>query len=79
MSITTSPRPASAGAMPAAKPARAFLCDVPMQPFVEPPAPARNPGPTLGYHRADEDPRPVDDRCPALPPPIDARRRWMSA
>jgi competence protein ComEC len=79
MSITTSPRPASAIAMPVAKPARAFLCDVPMQPFVEPPAAPRKPGPTLGYHRADDEPRPTDDRCPALPPPVDARRRWTSA
>ena len=79
MSITTSPRPASAVSVPIAKPARAFLCDVPLQPFVEPPAPRPSSGPTLGYHRSDEDPRPVDDRCPALPPPIDARRRWMSA
>ncbi len=79
MSITTSPRPATAVSVPIAKPARAFLCDVPMQPFVEPAMPARSPGLTLGYHRGDEEPRPIDDRCPALPPPIDVRRRWMSA
>jgi hypothetical protein len=78
MSITTSPRSASAVMVSPAKPASAFLCDVPIQPFVERPAPLSSPGSTLGYHRADEDPRPIDDRCPALPP-VDARRRWTLA
>jgi competence protein ComEC len=79
MAITTSPRPASAVAVPTVERTSAFLCDVPLPPFVRPPLSAPGPGPTLGYHRADEDPRPIDDRCPALPPPVDARRRWMSA
>lgn len=69
MSIETSPRPVLAVAVPSTRPGRAFLCDVPVQPFAKPqPAPVERGRPvTLGYHRADEDPRPIDDRCPALP------------
>jgi competence protein ComEC len=74
MSVTTAPRRASA-VIPTrpASAARAFLCDVPIQPFDEPPAPeppTRLPGAarTLGYHRRDDDPRPAPGRCPALPP-----------
>lgn len=81
MSITTTPRRAPAVAVASTKPTSAFMCDVPIQPFVRPsPVPvASGQSVTLGYHRADEDPRPVDDRCPALPPPVDARRRWTLA
>ncbi len=77
MSITTAPRPALAVAVPSTKPTRAFLCDVPIQPFVPPPPvpPAPGRAATLGYHRVDEDPRPIDDRCPALPPRSIAGRR----
>ena len=80
MSIATSPRTSTAAVR--ARPTsirRGFLCDVPIQPFVQLPAPVRSAGPTLGYHRADDDPRPIDDRCPGLPSSVDARRRWTSA
>jgi competence protein ComEC len=62
---------------------RAFLCDIPRQPFLpEPPRPTirhdAGPGATLGYHRADDDRRPTDRVWPALPPPVDSRRRWAA-
>jgi competence protein ComEC len=75
MSITTSPRPASAVTVSSTKLTRAFLCDVPTQPFVNQPAPAPSPGPTLGYHRADEDPGPIDVSWPALPARLVANDR----
>jgi competence protein ComEC len=68
MSIATAPRTQSAVTAPSARLTSAFLCDVPIQPFAQPPEPVRGPAPRLGYHRADDHPRPVDDRCPALPP-----------
>jgi hypothetical protein len=71
MSVTTSPRPASAVTVSSAKPTRAFLCDVPIQPFLKPLSVPVDRGrwATLGYHRADDEPRPIDHRCPALPAP----------
>ncbi|HET8786375.1 MAG TPA: ComEC/Rec2 family competence protein, partial [Candidatus Limnocylindrales bacterium] len=57
---------------------RAFLCDVPVQPFVRATATGRPPvasgAPTaLGYHRAD-DPPTIPGRCPAVAA-TDERRR----
>jgi competence protein ComEC len=81
MSVTTAPRRSSA-AIPVrrASATRVFLCDVPIQPFVRPPAPEppthfHEAVQTLGYHRTNEDPRPVPGRCPALPPPAFAMGR----
>jgi competence protein ComEC len=65
---------------------RAFLCAVPIQPFVRQrlSRPASNMavrGPTraLGYHPADDVPIPPGGRCPALPPSVDVRRRSTAA
>ena len=61
---------------------RAFLCALPIQPFVEPPRWPRTPaGPQgtasmLGYHPARDLPLPSSGRCPALPPDP---RRWLRA
>jgi competence protein ComEC len=61
---------------------RAFLCDVPVQPFVGgPPStttgelPLHGASSALGYHPADELPVPRPRRCPALPPPDPRRAR----
>lgn len=75
MTVKTAPRRAAAAVPAEPVPASvAFLCDVPLQPFVqETPrlAAARvdEASQTLGYHRPDDDPRPLPYRCPALPPP----------
>ncbi len=82
MSVSTSPRRAAAAATAPVRPGSAtaaFLCDVPLQPFVaeaQPPTPVRlrQPASTLGYHRPDDDPRPAPGRCPALPAPAIALR-----
>ena len=90
MSVTTSPRRVAAAAIEAVRPGSAtaaFLCDVPLQPFVaeaRPPSPLRlrQPASTLGYHRPDDDPRPAPGRCPALPAPavaMDGRARERAA
>jgi len=57
---------------------RSFLCDVPVQPFVRPPPPARpllpaGPVRTLGYHRPDDAPT-LPSRCPTILA-TDERRR----
>ncbi len=87
MSVRTSPRRGAAsvrgvrGARAVAT-RRAFLCAMPIQPFVEPSPP---PGPTdrrhgaaatLGYHPARDLPLSTGGRCPALPPDP---RRWVAA
>ncbi|HET9757331.1 MAG TPA: ComEC/Rec2 family competence protein [Candidatus Limnocylindrales bacterium] len=75
MTVKTAPRRSVAAApVPQASVTAKFLCDVPPQPFVVErprPIPARvdEARQTLGYHRPDDDPRPLPDRCPALPPP----------
>ena len=72
---TTAPRRPRSAAVPrraARTVAASFLCAVPLQPFV--PAVAAPPPATrlhdaaaaLGYHPADDDPRPPPGRCPAL-------------
>jgi competence protein ComEC len=81
MSVRTAPR-RGAAAVPAERSIAArgvFLCDVPLQPFVTVSAatPAAGPASALGYHPADDVPRPSLGRCPALPPPDP--RRWPSA
>jgi len=75
MSVKTAPRRAAAAApVRRASASATFLCDVPIQPFVKAPELAtptrlREAAQALGYHRPDEDPRPIPGRCPALPPP----------
>jgi competence protein ComEC len=61
---------------------QAFLCDVPVQPFVGgPPSatsgelPLHGASTALGYHPADDLPVPRPRRCPALPPPDPRRAR----
>jgi competence protein ComEC len=87
MSVRTSPRRGAASVrgvrgVRAVATRRAFLCAMPIQPFVEPPPP---PSPTdrrygtaatLGYHPARELPLPTGGRCPALPP--DPRRLFRT-
>ncbi|HSL77809.1 MAG TPA: ComEC/Rec2 family competence protein [Candidatus Limnocylindrales bacterium] len=80
MAVRTSPRRGAlvvrAGRTIAAE--RAFLCAVPLQPFVAKPASSRVPvaplgtAVDLGYHPARDIPEPPGGRCPALPP--DPRR-----
>jgi hypothetical protein len=87
MSVRTAPRRQVAAVVPARTVAtrRAFLCDVPRQPFVPRPAlettVAGRTGPAsdLGYHRADGLPLPNDRNRLAGPPPADSRRRWSAA
>jgi competence protein ComEC len=91
MSVRVAPRRAAttSRAVPAVARSdvpRSFQCAIPIQPFVGGPPDLRPPqrpwhGPrvTLGYHPADDLPVPPTGRCPALPPPPDARRRSSSA
>jgi competence protein ComEC len=79
MSVRTNPRRAVAS-LPATRSVaarRAYLCDVPIQPFVPDPVTilsAAQPGrqSALGYHPARDVPFTAGGRCPALPP--DPRR-----
>jgi competence protein ComEC len=84
MSVRTSPRRGAAIVRTARSVAsrRAFLCAVPIQPFVAPQPPPRTSvgqqgtATTLGYHPARDLPLPTSWRCPALSPDP---RRWLSA
>ena len=80
MSVRTAPRRSQAVvAKPVSAAAhRSFLCDVPIQPFVRPAAPApvqpqTGARSTLGYHRPDDMPT-IPGRCAAIPA-TDERRR----
>jgi hypothetical protein len=80
MSVRTAPRRGQAVVARSASVAvrRAFLCDVPLQPFIRQAQPVpllakTGPPPTLGYHRPDDVPT-VPGRCPATPA-TDERRR----
>lgn len=84
MSVRTSPRrgAASVPGVRAVATRRAFLCAMPIQPFVEPPRPPRTTdrrlgrAAALGYHPARDVPLPTSGRCPGLPPDP---RRWLRA
>jgi competence protein ComEC len=70
MRIRTAPRRAAARPAPprAAIASAAFLCDVPVQPFVSPEVVPPGPASALGYHPADGDPNVELRRCPGLAP-----------
>jgi competence protein ComEC len=93
MSVRTSPRRQAGASVSRARASasarvvasrRALLCDVPRQPFVPdvgtaPGEAVPRAGSALGYHRVDDAPLPSEPRCPAVPPPVESRRRWSTA
>ncbi len=86
LSVRTAPRRAAAPVIRVVAPgSRAFLCAVPITPFVGPASmeePRHRVGgggsSGLGYHRAGDEPRPGAVRCPGLPPPSTALVRRAS-